>query len=371
MVSRKEGRFLVFERENGGVMKYDLSTHIIYGIKGKPVSGLSSQLKGMSMEDGIETFEDENYKRFLTWVSNKVKMGTSGQTFSYLIGRLSEFGYIEKYFSAGIKHISLHFRGYYDVPKGLLKILREKEGTYLTRELLKAYACFPDIMTSLFEQEYVSIDFKTVQDIATDYMGLFDGRSKFFRLVKEYNYDPIRLMKYADELEAYEGVDATPSLMHLIYDEAKMSKEMSRRYDKYPKHFLTVHRITSRNYTKLRKQFDEENFARRIKTEYEWSYKGYSIVYPKTTSEIKDEAVQQKHCVASYIDTVIAGLTDIVFLRRTKNLKKSLITLQITDGKVVQSKGAYNRAPTPKEKQIIDLYGCHLDSITTKEKLAV
>jgi hypothetical protein len=53
---------------------------------------------------------------------------------------------------------------------------------------------------------------------------------------------------------------------------------------------------------------------------------------------------------------VLDRKTTIMFLRKTSELEKSLVTLEVVDGKVTQAKGQSNRGPTDEEQKIIGQY---------------
>ena len=57
----------------------------------------------------------------------------------------------------------------------------------------------------------------------------------------------------------------------------------------------------------------------------------------KTLNDMKDESNQQNNCVYSnYSEKYANGITDIYFLRTLKNPDKSLVTVEVLDGKVRQ-----------------------------------
>lgn len=60
------------------------------------------------------------------------------------------------------------------------------------------------------------------------------------------------------------------------------------------------------------------------------------------------------HCVGSYIERVISGKTQIVFLRKQKGI--SMVTLEIRDSVLIQAKGYANRSITKEEKNYITEY---------------
>ena len=145
-----------------------------------------------------------------------------------------------------------------------------------------------------------------------------------------------------------------------IKDYARMARAMSHKFEKYPKNFLTVHKITSRNYNRLKEKYDEIAFKNRFDNRLEKKIDDYVFIYPKATAEIKDEAVQQGNCVASYISGVIDGKCDILFMRKVDEPEQSLVTIEVRKNKVVQAKGKFNRDVTQREAEIIDKYNQYL-----------
>ena len=81
---------------------------------------------------------------------------------------------------------------------------------------------------------------------------------------------------------------------------------------------------------------------------------GFEFIYPKSTQEIKDEAVMQNNCVASYIKKVINGDCHILFLRRKSEPNKSLCTIEVRNDKIVQAKLRFNDEITPELKEVVD-----------------
>ena len=72
MVAKKEKQFIIFILDDGKTVKYDLSTGKTYGKTGKEVKSITSQLRGYNVVDLIESFADENYSRFLSFLNAKV-----------------------------------------------------------------------------------------------------------------------------------------------------------------------------------------------------------------------------------------------------------------------------------------------------------
>lgn len=178
--------------------------------------------------------------------------------------------------------------------------------------------------------------------------------SVFNNLIKEYGYTAKSLLLYIDYLKTYEALEDVEYAIKELRDYASMMKRISPKFDKYPRHFLTTHKIASRNYNRLKEQFREENFKKRINKDMERTFGEYRFIYPNTTQDIKDEAVQQNNCVASYIQSVIDGNCHILFLRKKDNLDKSLVTIEVRNNKIVQALQRFNHPLTTEQQEVVD-----------------
>lgn len=182
--------------------------------------------------------------------------------------------------------------------------------------------------------------------------------SYYNELIDKYNYTSKSLLLYIDSLKTYEAIDDMYSIIRELEDYARMMSTISNKFDKYPRNFLTTHRIACRNYNRLRRDYSEELFKKKIHKEYEYLYGEYKFIYPKCIQDIKDEAVQQNNCVASYIDKVINGKCHILFLRKKDNLEKSLVTIEVDvyTNMIVQARGKFNRDVTEEENIVIEAW---------------
>jgi hypothetical protein len=77
------------------------------------------------------------------------------------------------------------------------------------------------------------------------------------------------------------------------------------------------------------------------KVSYENNF--FKVVVPLTNTDILDEAEQQRHCVASYVDKIVKGETNIVFIRDVNELETSLLTVEIRNNQICQVRGYQNR----------------------------
>ena len=149
------------------------------------------------------------------------------------------------------------------------------------------------------------------------------------------SYSEFRINQYADYLR----------MQHEMYGKVK---------EKYPTYWLSEKQMMIKKYNdwrSLRELVAFELSQEKMKQyEYEYEDKVFKVIVPMQNTDILDEAEQQQHCVASYIDRIKNGETHIVFIRQRLNEKESCLTVEITpDARIIQVKGFQNRNYTALE----------------------
>lgn len=401
----KERQFIVFEFDDGKTVKYNLATGETIGKNNRIVKSLNTQLRGYSIKQIIECIADENYRNFMNFVNSEVNRSTA---YSYYYGRsnamvnkvtnvgsflakVNDYAKYEQYFACGLTNVDLDSRSHKslhcslnDIPKGLIKVCRQHK-IALNSNVLKAYNKIPNLYPVLLDMEFNSITKQNIEELLLTYGMYFNQQEQRYYygsktlyikyLVENYNYNIKSLLIYLDNLMTYEAIDNFHTLCSDFYDYVKMSSKLSNKFEKYPRYFLSTHQITCRNYNRLKEYFEEQDFAKRIDKELEYKINDYKFIYPETTQDIKDEAVQQANCVASYIQKVIDGQCHIMFLRqqnktlpKEEQYNKSLVTLEIRDYKVVQARGKFNRIVTNEEQNMIDQFNIYLTKLKNKRE---
>ena len=230
----------------------------------------------------------------------------------------------------------------------------------MSNNILQYYKQNPDAHLIAYNLEYMSLtDDDILQIWSTENSTYISGIgysywSYFNKLLNEFGYTAKPLLLYIDQLKTFEALNDMRYVIRELYDYANMMSAISSKFDKYPRNFLTTLRIACRNYNRLKKEFSEELFKKRIDKNYECTFGDYIFVYPDSTQDIKDEAVSQNNCVASYIDKVIDGDCHIMFLRKKSNPKDSLVTIEIRNNRIVQAKRKYNADVTEDDQVAID-----------------
>ena len=375
--SKKEGKYLVFELDEGrsGVVKYDLATKQYIGKKGKPVANLCSQFRGYSIEGVINSFQDEVYRNFLTKVYYSSSCSSNYSNVGTFLTKVADYSNLEQFFSAGITKVDISRRiKISDVPKGVLKMCKDNPSTMpLKDNLIENYREMPDLCNLIYSLRNEMRELKCTNLL---YEKFYSGGQGYYRyssnsltkiveLIKDYNYNPKSLLFYIDNIMAFEGINTCSDVLTNLHDYATMSKRMSDKYEKYPRYLKTIHDITVRNYNRLKEEFDEQDFRKKINKNMEFKYKEYVFLYPSSTQDIKDESVNMANCVSSYIQRVLDGKCHIMFMRLKDAPNDSLITLEISTDtfKVVQQKGRFNRDTTKEENEVIEKFNEHLNKL--------
>lgn len=362
----KEKQYLIFDYEDGRTVKYDFATKTAIGIKGKPVKNLCSQLSGFTLNELIDCCDDEKYAKFLRFVRNSEMYSHSITNIGTILDRIPKYARFEQIFSAGFDDIIKDGKRFIysinDIPKSLIKLCR-KYLIKLSNNTVKYYKENQDAHYIAYNLDYISFDFNDIYSVWNAQnrkwnceIGAYDYFSFFNKLINEYEYNAKDLWLYLDRIKTFEAIEDMGFLIRELYDYAKMMSKLSIKYNKYPRNFLTTHKIACRNYNRMKKEFSEELFQKRINKKYECSFGDYIFIYPKSTQDIKDEACIQNNCVASYIDRVIDGECHILFLRKKNKPKESLVTIEVVNNYIVQAKRKFNEPVTEEDQKAIDSF---------------
>lgn len=357
----KEKQFLIFDFEDGKTVKYDFATKTAIGKKGKPVVNLHSQLKGLTIDELCDCCTDKQYGKFLRFVkTHGAEYGCRIENIGTILSRVPRFSNFEQIFSAGIDDIvDRNFRySINEIPKGLIKLCKN-HNIRLSNTFLEFYKKNPDAYLLAYNLDYITLNDDDLYRILTAYKNEYEDyiwkiHSKFNKLLDEYGYTAKALLHYIDYCKTFEAIENIEYLMTELLDYARMMKEISPKFDKYPRHFLTTHKIACRNYNRLKEKFEEDKFEARINPDMERTFGDYCFIYPKCVQDIKDESVQMNNCVSSYIKNVINGSCDILFLRNKDEKDKSLVTIEVRNNKIVQALQKYNTPLTSEQQEIVD-----------------
>lgn len=178
-----------------------------------------------------------------------------------------------------------------------------------------------------------------------------------------YGYDHKRLMDYLFRDLPNQGISqhmrgSAFDGLDILSDYARMSVEMDREFDKYPRYLKTAHDISAKNYrvNKSKVLSDKYEKVKESLKKMEYKDEEYCVLVPENLESIVREGSSLNHCVASYIEGVVAGEYAILFLRSVNEQDKSLVTVQVKDGRVLQARGQSNRPTSEEESKFLEKF---------------
>ena len=122
-------------------------------------------------------------------------------------------------------------------------------------------------------------------------------------------------------------------------------------------------------YYLLKKRDEYDRAVRRStrKKDYEWMERTekYFVRYPQTINDFCREAIYMHSCLMAFVEALIKGDTTILFMRRSEDVNKPFITIEIYDNKLMQAYHRFNEDCTKEEADWIRAY-CIRHGISTE-----
>ena len=114
--------------------------------------------------------------------------------------------------------------------------------------------------------------------------------------------------------------------------------------------FTRVYIETETEYKRRKEEIDNAkfcaNYAKHTKA-WDFTFGDYTIVVPSRGQDLIDEGQNMHHCVGGYVQSVVNGDTNIVFVRHKDTPNRCYITAQVdTSGRIGQYYLAYDRRIT-------------------------
>ena len=188
-------------------------------------------------------------------------------------------------------------------------------------------------------------------------MGCYYG-SDIVNIIEKYpNFDTNTFLEYITHGFLAQGItDMNGDIKNCYNDYLDMTNEMYGKIRcKYPKYLKTEHDKVVLKYNLWRKYKDDLALIEISEEHKELAYsdREYSIIIPENSADIVSEGVNNNNCVASYINRITKGETIVVFMRETRSIDESLVTIEVSDKTVCQVKGYANRKITVEEDKFV------------------
>lgn len=201
----------------------------------------------------------------------------------------------------------------------------------------------------------------------------FPGKAKKFKYIREktspWYYDQNRLISVEKQYDVY---SETYEICKPVYgDNGKLIGVYLELTEQ--EHIRLLHDELSEFIAQHQKELQAKGFknaAERL-LKYEYTGKELSIVAPRESTELAIEGGTLSHCVAGFIDPVIRGTENVLFIRRNDMLDAPYYTMAISnDGYIEQvhcyrnghlsaseQMEAYNKSGLPSYDKCFDVIG--------------
>lgn len=125
---------------------------------------------------------------------------------------------------------------------------------------------------------------------------------------------------------------------------------------RFPKNIHKAHNDVMNKYKVVKDELINKKISDFSKDLEKYIYEDKKLIIKPAQSqqELIDESKQLDHCVRNYGEKMAKRETSIFFIRKKKNLKKSYVTLELKEGRVVQVRGYKNNVHNPLDQQVID-----------------
>ena len=202
---------------------------------------------------------------------------------------------------------------------------------------------------------------------------------KLLRLLQEKDIKKIKYLQhfvsYGDGISDLEEISNYISLSRFIkYSKMHHKKVKTYLYKDYlrfakmlgldlrnnryafPKNLKEEHDKLEKQYEIQSKVLVQKAIKRRGKELSRYKYKNnkFIILPAPNLKALQDESKQQNNCVRTYAEKYADGTCDIYFMRDIQNPKKSLVTVEVKNNKVVQSRIKNNNDPNEKQLKFLD-----------------
>ena len=139
--------------------------------------------------------------------------------------------------------------------------------------------------------------------------------------------------------------------------------------EKYPDNWLTSLQIMKAKFNAWKELHKDERFLNNVSKlkPLEYSDDKYCIIIPTRASDVVDEGAHLGHCVGSYVNRIIDGETNILFMRKVSEPEESLVTLEFKDNTLCQYKGYGDRPVTEEEDEFLTKW-CKEKNIEKSER---
>ena len=227
------------------------------------------------------------------------------------------------------------FKGIFGVAKTFYSFMKKHNITYTQLKLLRL----------LQEENFEKIKY------LEKYVSFYDNTNNLEEISKYISLN--RFIEYSKMQK--EKVD-----LALYIDYLRFAKELgfdlkNNRYA-FPKNLKEAHDELEKQYEIHCDEIMKKAIRKRGRELLTNIYKNNKfIILPAfTLKSLQNESKQQNNCVRTYAKKYAKGVSDIYFMRNITNIRKSLVTVEVQENEVVQSRIKNNKKPNKEQLNFLN-----------------
>ena len=289
-----------------------------------------------------EVLKDTSYKYSQIW--NVVKHSPFYIDLAKLIQNTSEISKVEMLAKLKLYKLALNaywcnpkgsFQSIFGVPKTVYPFMKRNNITYRQLKILRL----------LQEPNIKKIHYlETFTSYYDDQMENLEEISKYIKLDRFIQYSKMKHHKidihmYKDYLRFAKllGLDLKNNRYIFPKNLKKSHDELEKQYEINNKKIVNL-AIIKRSNELLKNTYKDDKF----------------IVLPATSvKDLQNESSQQNNCVRTYAERYAEGICDIYFMRKISEPNKSLVTVEVRNNEIVQSRIKNNNLPNEKQMEFL------------------
>ena len=226
------------------------------------------------------------------------------------------------------------FQEIFGVSKDYYPFMKRNNITYMQLKILRLLK-EKDIKKIRYLERYTSYGSTHDLEEVSNYISL----NRFIKYSKMHRKN-IRMYLYKDYLRFAKGLG-----LDLKNNRYAFPKNLKEEHDRLAKEFEIKNKEMVNNAIIKRSKELSSNTYKNSK---------FIILPAYSLNDLQEESTQQNNCVRTYAEKYAAGQCDIYFMRDIKKQDKSLVTVEVKNNRVVQSRIKNNKDPNEKQIKFLE-----------------
>lgn len=320
----KEKNFIIFENENGKISKLDMNTGIAYGVSGKALKSLNSDMYYI-IGHHARLYSKEIFalRAFADCYFTKNDVYNNGRLTSRYLEMISMLDKCQAIGYTVENSVYAEFDSMADFKKWFAPFSKafKADNSINYKEWVKeqkdnAFMSAVKIEDNEYMNDHIM---ETLRELYEEY----DATPKQLRVIA-------KALTYGGLYRAFtKGVFGYYSMRNVMRD--YLTKCNALEIEMNATDLINHYGLVCEMYN-LRKDEMTAKTLKQIKNNnpvLQFEFGDYKVVVPTTVEEFKKEGENNRNCVGGYVDYVVKGNRFVVFIRHKDSLDESLVTCDI------------------------------------------